>query len=192
MQITERYASAIRSTNLKHDDRSIDADTDVLGAFGLADRALKKGQMWSSDGAVLIDIPKAPLAVPLERLFSGDKGAAREVVKVLSDALRGKAPAMHLKMTESQCTDMAKACLAWHRDSVCKLCGGQGMGTIKPHGWVGGAICKPCKGTGNIPFEDQFRHDQREIARWLVSEMAREQCRAGPAALKALAPRLDF
>ncbi|MGI4776941.1 MAG: hypothetical protein ACRYGA_02290 [Janthinobacterium lividum] len=178
MSITDRYATAIRSSNLKHDDRSVNADTDVLGAFGIADRRL------SFHGH--------PLSVPLTRLFMGDNGAAAEIVEVLAVMARGKAPALRTDVTETQATDMARACLAWHRDSCCKVCGGHGQFVIKGSTTIGGAICKVCKGTGKILFEKNFRHEWHELARWLVSEMDREQGRSGPEAMKALGRQMDF
>jgi len=190
MRITDRYSTAIRSSCLTVDARTTYSDTDVLGAMGLAHRDLSEGRTWSKGQQA--PIPKAELAVPLERLFMGDNSAAQEIVEIMVEWLRGKAPAMHLKLTTLQCADMAKACLAWHRDHVCKVCGGQGRGVITPRGWVGGPICKPCRGTGAILFEKQFRHDHRDLARWLVGEMEREQGRAGPAAMRKIAARIDL
>lgn len=187
MSIADRYATAIRSSCLTVDYRTDRSDTDVLGAMGLADRELTDGRTW--DGR---HVPKAPLAVSLERLFLGDNTAAFTIVRELTEWLRGKAPAMRLKMTEVQCGDMAKACLAWHRDSICKHCGGHGQGLIKGSRTLGGSICKHCKGTGRIPFERQFRHEHRDLARWLVGEMEREQGRAAPAAMKKIAESMVF
>lgn len=172
MKIIDRYAGAIHSSNLKHDERSSNSDTDVLGAFGLADRRLA-----ATDH---------PLAVPLTRLFMGDGAASRVIVEVLADMARGKAPALHTDITQTQAVDMARACLAWHRDSACKSCGGHGQLVIKGSTTIGGAICKACKGTGRIQFEKQFRFQWRDLARWLVAEMEREQGRAGPEAVRAL------
>lgn len=190
MSIADRYATAIHSSCLTVDPRTTYSDTDVLGAMGLAHRDLSEGRTWSKGRQV--PIPKAELAVPLERLFMGDNYAAQEIVEVMVSWLRGKAPSMHLKLTTLQCADMAKACLAWHRDSICKPCGGHGQGLIKGSTTIGGAICKPCRGSGRIPFERQFRHEHRELARWLVGEMEREQGRAGPAAMRKIAASLHF
>lgn len=177
MKIIDRYASAIRSSNLKHDERSTNADTDVLGAFGLADKRLSAMDH--------------PLSIALTRLFMGDAAASRQIVEILANMARSKAPALHISITKVQAQDMARACLAWHRDSTCKTCGGHGQFVIKGSTTIGGAICKACHGTGKIPFEKQFRYDWRDLARWLVTEMEREQGRVGPEAMKALAPRLE-
>ncbi|MDN8612778.1 hypothetical protein [Variovorax ginsengisoli] len=178
MKVTDRYASAVRSSCLTVDERTTFSDTDVLGAMGLAARAL------TSEGH--------PLAVALERLFAGDNGASIEIVEVLATMIRGKAPALRLKLTTTQAVDMARACLAWHRDGVCRPCGGHGTLVIPGSRTLGVQQCKPCRGHGKIPFERQFRVEWRDLAAWLVAEMEREQGRAGPAAMKALAPRLDF
>lgn len=122
----------------------------------------------------------------------GDAAASTVIVVILADMARGKAPALHTDITQTQAEDMARACLAWHRDSACKACGGHGQMVIKGSTTIGGALCKPCKGTGRIQFEKQFRHHWRDLARWLVAEMEREQGRAGPAAMDALAPKLVF
>lgn len=178
MKILDRYASAIRASSLKHDERSSHAPTDVLGAFGMADKRLCERD--------------EELSVPLTRLFLGDKAASKEVVRTLTKMARGKAPALRTDITTVQAEDMARACLAWHRDNVCKPCGGHGQMVIKGSTTIGGAICKACRGTGQIPFEKLFRHDWRELARWLVSEMEREQAKAGPAAMKALGASLSL
>lgn len=178
MKVTERYATAIRSSCLTVDERTTYSDTDVLGAMGLADRTLKK------EGH--------PLSVALQRLFMGDNGAALQIVEVLSQMARGKAASLRTDITYTQAQQMAQACLAWHRDGTCKPCGGHGVMVIDGSKTLGGAICKPCRGTGRIPFEKQFPHQWHELARWLVAEMEREQGRAGPAAMRAIAPRLDL
>jgi len=190
MKILDRYASAVRSSCLTVDERTSYSDTDVLGAMGLAHRDLSEGRTWSKGRQV--PIPKAQLAVPLERLFMGDNSAAQEIVEIMVEWLRGKAPALRMKMTTLQCGDMAKACLAWHRDGVCKHCGGHGQSVIKGSTTIGGAICKHCRGTGRILFEKQFRHEHRDLARWLVGEIEREQGRAGPAAMRKIAAQLHL
>lgn len=173
MLIQDRYASAIRSSNLQTDERTTYSDTDVLGAFGLAGR-------------------EHPLAVALQRLFLGDNGAASEIVEMLAQMARGKANASRLKMTVIQAEGMAKACLAWHRHSACAPCGGHGLLVIPGTKTLGSQECKACRGTGKRPFEQEFHHSFRGIAIWLVSEMEREQARAGAEAMKKIAPKLEL
>ncbi len=173
MKIQERYATAIRSSCLDVDERTTYSDTDVLGSYGLAAKV-------------------HPLAVALERLFSGDNGAATEIVETLADLAWRRAIKTGIKLRRVESVDMARACLAWHRDGTCKDCGGHGQMVIKGSTTIGGAICKACRGTGRIPFERQFKHEWRALAAWLVAEMECEQGRAGPAAMRKLAPKLDF
>lgn len=187
MKVTERYATAIRSSCLTVDERTTYSDTDVLAGMGCADKALTTGKGF--DGR---DIPKTPLAVPLQRLFMGDNGAAKVIVGVLEDMAWKRARTMGVKLKLQQARELAQQCLQWHRDSACKVCGGHGTQVIPGTKTLGGSICKPCRGTGKAPFERQFRHEWRDLARWLLVQMERAQAKAGPEAMKWIAPKLDF
>lgn len=173
MRIQDRYASAIHSSCLTVDERTTYSDTDVLGAMGLAGKT-------------------HPLAIALERLFSGDNNASESVVSVLSAMVRLKANGMRLKMAETQAKDMARACLAWHRDGVCKPCGGHGKLLIPGTKTHSERSCQICRGIGKRAFDREFHPSMRDLAGWLVSEMEREQAKAGPAAMRAIAPSLDL
>lgn len=187
MRILDRYATAVRSSCLTVDERTTYSDTDVLGAMGLAGRNLERGH--DSQGN---PIKPAPLAVALERLFAGDNHASMVIVQLLSDMAWQRARTMKVKLNRMGAADMAKACLAWHRDGVCKACGGHGTLVIPGSTTLGAQQCKPCKGEGRVPFERQFAHELRDLAAWLVAEMQRDQSRAGPAAMALLAPRLNL
>lgn len=187
MKITERYASAIRSSNLKVDPRTSYADTDVLGAMGIAERDLTRGHDSAGN-----PVHQAPLAVALERLFLGDNNASTLIVEHLSVLAWAKAKTRGVRLKRIESVDMARACLAWHRDGACKACGKHGVHVIQGSTTLGNQKCKACKGTGMLPFERQFRAEFRDIAAWLVAEMQREQGRAGPAAMKKIAPLLDL
>lgn len=171
--IGERYSVAIRSRNLVVNPLTTFSDTDVLGGMGLAGK-------------------DHPLAVALQRLFAGDNAAASEVVVVLAEMVRNKASSKRIKMAETQAVDMARACLAWHRDGMCKPCGGHGITLIVGTKTLGSQECKACKGTGRRHFEREFHESFQPLAQWLVAEMEREQAKAGPAAMAKIAPRLDF
>lgn len=93
MKVIERYASAVRSTNLKVDERTTRSDSDVLGAMGLAAREF-------------------PLAVALQRLFLGDTTAARELVELLADDAWRQARAMKVKLNHVQAYELAHGCVA--------------------------------------------------------------------------------
>jgi hypothetical protein len=187
MSIADRYATAIRSSCLTVDERTYRSDTDVLAGMGCADRALSRGKDFNGR-----DIPKAPLAVALQRLFMGDNHASREIVQVLADLAWRRARTTGVKLARPQAADMARACLAWHRSGVCKPCGGHGVMVMPGTKTLGHQKCGACKGEGAVPFERQFPQELRELARWLVAEMERDQAKVGPEAMKWIAPMLDL
>lgn len=82
--------------------------------------------------------------------------------------------------------------LAWFRNSACQSCGGHGFKIIPGTKTLGDSRCRPCDGTGKVPLELGFRIEQRELVRWAVAQMEREVAMAGPAAMKALKPLLEF
>jgi hypothetical protein len=187
MRILDRYAAAVRSSCLTVDERTVMSDTDVLGAMGLAGRDLERGHDSAGN-----PIKPAPLAVALERLFAGDNRASMVIVQLLSDMAWQRARTMDVKLNRLGAADMAKACLAWHRDGVCKACGGHGTLLIRGTKTLGDQKCKKCEGAGRIPFEAEFDDPkQRSLAGWLVAEMQRAQSRAGPRAMDLLAPRRE-
>lgn len=181
MRISDRYASAVRSSCLVVDPRTRFSDTDTLGAYGIADRRL------TAQGH--------GLAVALERLFTG-AGSSQEIVQELVVMLRGKAHSLRpeLKMPNFAAVEIATACLAWHRDSACKPCGGHGFLVMPGVPVMSDKRCPVCRGDGRRTreFEKSLRPEWREIARWLIAEMESEMGRAGPAAMAAIAPSLDF
>lgn len=156
MGISDRYASAIRSSNLSVDERTTYSDTDVLGAMGLA-------------------AARYPLGAALARLLYGDNHASQEVVSILAERAWPKARHYGAKVTREDAKLVAEACLAWHRDGTCKHCGGHGRQLIKGTKTLGDRECHVCKGAGKLPLERQFLVEPvRQLARWLVSEMERE------------------
>lgn len=193
MAITERYAVAINAKSLVVDERTTFSDSDVLGAMGLAAKRLASG--WVTTGPDEgYAIREAPLAVPLQRLLSGDNKAAHEVVAILAGMVWSRAESQRLKpkVTRVMAHDMACGCLAWHRHGTCKECGGHGYELIPGAPMHSERPCKKCHGAGKVPFENQFRHEHVEMARWLLSEMERAMGRAGPVAMAAIAPRLEL
>lgn len=171
MKVIERYASAVRSSNLEINERTTRSDSDVLGAMGLAARDF-------------------PLAVALQRLFLGDGTAARELVEILADDAWRQARALKIKLNRVQAYDLAQGCVAWHRNPTCDVCGGHGA-TVIPGSTTLGVRCKPCKGTGRTSLSKLFQ-EHAEIADWLVAHMERHQAMAGPEAMKQIAGYLDL
>lgn len=193
--ISNRYASAVHSSNLKQtselnklDDQGQSSDADILGAMGIADRRLSEG--LDHTGKPTYD--KHPLSVPLERMFAGDARGTGEIVDILAIMVHGQAVAQRLRMTPVQDKDMARACLAWYRNGTCRPCGGHGKTLIPGTKTHSDHDCQVCRGAGKMPFTSQFRPEQRELARWLVAELERELGRAGPAAMKALASSMEL
>jgi len=180
MRINDRYASAIRSSNLKSRDENSIGDVEILGAFAIADKRLSHGDGYS----------KHPLAVPLQRLFVGDKTAAMEITRILVEIIRGKALSMRVDIAQTQAQDMARATLAWFRNPACQVCGGHGFKIIKGTTTVGDSRCHPCAGSGKVLLETGCRPEHRELLRFVMAKMDREAAMAGVEAMKAIAPKL--
>lgn len=162
----------MRSGNLLSKPDTTYSDTDVLGAVGLAGK-------------------RHPLAMALARLFVGDNHAARELVEILSAMAWGKALALRVELKRTQADDMARAVLAWHRDGVCRECGGHGYQLIVGAPSIGDNACPACRGTRKVPFDSQFSIERLVVARWLLAAVEREQAIAGPAAMAKLADRME-
>ena len=173
MKIIDRYAGAVRSSNLASKPDTTYSDSDVLGAAGLAAK-------------------RAPLGVALLRLFSGDNHASGEIVEIMADKAVGKAYRLGNECGRVEADDIARAVLAWHRDGTCKPCGGHGVRLIPGTPTLGGEPCPKCRSTGRVLFDRQFTMERLDLARWLVAELEREMAIAGPEAMRKLAPRLDL
>jgi hypothetical protein len=171
--MTDHYARAVNASSLVSKPDTTHSATDVLGAHGLAAK-------------------RVPLGVALLRLFVGDNHAAGMIVNILADKAVGKAYRLGDEIGRVEAEDMARAVLAWHRDNRCKVCGGHGLKLIPGTTTLGDEPCRPCRGSGRIPFDMNFTLMRLGLARWLAAEIEREQAKAGPAALAALAPRLQL
>jgi hypothetical protein len=170
MKIMERYSAAVNSDNLAVDPRTTWADSDVLGAAGLAARY-------------------EPLGVALTRLFAD--GKPDQAIDILSDMAFKRARTLRVKVSQVQAHDVSVAVLSWYRFGICQPCGGTGYKIIPGTPSLGDK-CDHCGGTGRLSFDRQFSDDVRELARWLSGEIDRSQIAAGRAAMAMLAPRLDF
>jgi hypothetical protein len=190
--LAERYRSATRSSNLKSEPRSTRSDSDVLSAMGMADRILTQGFRVVDKHGTTEPVKPAPLAVPLARLLAGDNGAAREIVLILGERIWRYSYEVRIKVTLVQSEDMARACLAWYRDGVCKSCGGHGYELLAGAPMLSERECTHCIGTGRKPFESEFPADCQQLAKWAVVEMERESGRAATEAMRSLAPRMEL
>lgn len=170
MKLLERYSAAVNSDNLSSDARTTWADSDVLGAAGLAGRY-------------------EPLGIALTRLFAD--GKPEQSVTILTEMAFKRARTVRVKLSQIEASDLAMAVLGWYRHGVCQPCGGTGYQTI-PGTPALGDQCHHCHGTGRVPFDRQFPGDSLELARWLSGEIDRAQVAAGRAAMAMLAPRLEL
>ena len=188
--ITDRYAGAINSKNLRPREGTDLADVDVLGGMGIAGKA----RVTLPDGRTG---PGSPLGAALLRLFLGDGRGADAVVQILARMARDKADTLGTKVKEAQRIDIARAVLSWHRDGRCPTCTGHGF-EVLASGAGGRATltdraCRACAGTGRVPFDPQFRAGpERIIAQWLAVQVQTEQQRAGGLAMAAIRPSLSL
>jgi hypothetical protein len=197
--LDERYRTAIHTSNLGSDERTFRSDSDVLGAMGLGDKHLTSGWVTTGPDGEGFEIRACPLAVPLTRLLAGDHKVAHTIVAILAEMVWSRALVERIKpkISRPAAYDMAVACLAWHQHGTCRSCGGHGYDLIPGTKTHSERECRACHGTKRIPFEDGLDPDRRyperrEMGRWLLVEMERAMGRAGPAAMSAIAPRLDL
>lgn len=186
MKIVDRYASATRSGNLKSEPGTTFSDSDVVGAFGFAG-ATTRGK--DSDNPW----PGQPLAAALQRLFTGDNRASREIVAILAQGVVTRAwRTEQVKLAQVEAEDMARAVLGWFRHGTCIGCGGHGFKQMQGAPTLSDQECPACRGTGKLLFDRQFAMERVDLARWMLAEVEREQAKAGPAAMEALLPRLEL
>ena len=170
MKIVERYASAVRSSNLRSKEATTYSDPDVVGAFGLAAKT-------------------EPLGAALHRLFTGDNRAAQAVIDALADKLTSRFAG---SLTESEARSVAAHTLNWNRDKVCPFCKGRGSDLIQGSPTLSDRECKHCRGTGQKLFEKQFHRDKLKFADWAQMQIDIALPAAGQAAMKSLAASIDL
>jgi hypothetical protein len=192
----DRYARAINSANLKNaevkgDEGQGTIDTDVLGAMGVADRALTQGYVVTGVGKRYPVKPNA-LAGAIARLLTGDDRATSDILSTLGQMTFEQSWQLKVKVTRVQADDIAKACYAWYRHGTCKPCGGHGKTLIPGTRTLSDHDCQKCRGLGKLPFETQFVPAHRDLARWAVAELGRSAGRAFDVAARKIAPTLDL
>jgi hypothetical protein len=170
LSIIDRYASAVRSSDLRSRPDTTFSDPDVIGAFGLAGK-------------------REPLGAALMRLFTGDNNAAQAVIEALTQKLLTHFPA---SLRESEARTVATGVLAWNRANVCTVCHGSGYEVIPGTPSLSDKECKSCRGTGKTLFHRQFHRSKLEYADWAQAQIEMAQSRAGQEAMRAIAPSLDL
>lgn len=165
MLIIDRYAQAINSTNLISKERTLHSDSDILGAYGFAAK---------SD----------PLAAALERCIAGDPNAATKAASLLAGYAwcRGR----KINLSRIDALKIARACLAWHKNGVCKVCNGRGKIVIPDTPVLSSIECGSCLGQGKIPFDRQFDDKTIDIAKYLSNLIERRLNSASYMAVKKL------
>lgn len=180
--ITDRYATAVRSKNLRASAETMADGTnpvataaaaDVIGAFGLAGK-------------------KQPLAMALARLLVGDRQVARVIVDLLTEKVLSKADAWSVDIRQDEAVVLGKSVLAWAQFGTCKPCKGLGYPPIPGTTTLSQTACPECHGTGRMPFDPHFAVEHLQLARWLLAEIERDISKAGPVAMAALAPHLEL
>ena len=170
MFFLERLASAGHTSNLKSDPLTTYSDSDVIGAAGLAAKY-------------------EPLGIALTHFLSG--GSAGGIIEELSDVVYRRSRTLNIKIKRQKAHDVATAVLGWYRYGTCQPCGGTAYRPIPGTPSLGDE-CTHCRGTGRMPFEQQFRQEWQPLARWLHAEIERSQASAGIAAMKLISSRMDF
>jgi hypothetical protein len=189
MSIVDRYASAVCAGNLASAPDTTFSNSDVLGAVGLAGkRTLGSETPDPRQGH--------PLATALLRLFTGGDNNGKAVAEILARMLIGKAFRMDADapICEVEAMAVARLVLEWHRDSVCKCCGGHGFMVAAgelghSRAVIGDVACDQCRGTGRRQFDALFPVLRLELAMWLRAEVERETSKAGSVAMRMLAPQ---
>ena len=173
MKFEDRYASAVRTSNLKSEEKTTFSSADILGAAGKAS-------------------VHYPLALALLRLFTGDNKAADTIIELMSLKMVGKAYRLRDEIDMVAASLVARIVLDWYRDSVCKQCGGHGFKRMIGAPTLSDQACPHCAGQGKRDFDSMFSSRRLELAKWAAAELEFEMALAGPAAMAALKPRLDL
>lgn len=173
MRFEERYATAIRANSLKSEAKTTASSTDVLGAAGIAAR-------------------DNPLGFALYRLFLGDNGSVDAIIEEMAARAVGKAYRIKPEIDWQGARILSRLVLDWYRSPACRACGRHGFQRMKNAPALSDQPCTECRGAKDRDFDAMFSLTRLSLARWLAVELEREMGLAGPAAMAALAPRLDF
>jgi hypothetical protein len=150
LKIVERYASAVRSSNLRSIERTNFSDSDVIGAVGLASKT-------DYLGALLL------------RFELGDNKAAKECAGVMAHRATVQFPKLHPRTA----VDIASALLAFTRSDVCPDCNGLGREVIAGTPTLGTHECKTCRGIGKKRIDRQFAKEHMQVVDWMNNWISR-------------------
>lgn len=179
--ISDRYAGAVRATSLKSSNETMPSGADpvrtaskldVIGAYGLMGK-------------------KHPLAAALARLLvGGDDRAVGDVVREIAAVAEGRAWRTDVEITRLEAEDMGRKVLAWYRNGRCKPCNGLGFELIAGAPSLSRNLCKACKGSTRIGFNQHFSMERLVLAQWVLAKLERELALGASAAMHRLAPSM--
>lgn len=174
MKFEDRYASAVRSSNLRSEAKTLNSSIDIIGAAGMAGKRHR-------------------LAMALFRLLTSDNREISTVVDLVAQKIITKAYRTGSEIRPLAAHLMASILVSHARDPRCKTCGGHGfmryIGT--PH-LDKGMRCMTCNGQGKWILEDSFSPERLQLALWCAAELERELERAAPAAMAALSLNMSY
>lgn len=174
MRITERYTTAVSSTNLLSEERTLYSDTDVLGAMGIAAKT-------------------HPLGTALSRMLVD--GKAEKALDLLAGLAFGRARLHKVTMGMPEARDVAMATLGWFRHGKCRECCGTGFRLVADEAQTrSDELCGHCGGTGKIPFAEQFNETPTflPVALWLAAQIDREISWAHAQAAQKIGKEMDL
>lgn len=163
MNISERYTSAVNSSDLRMQTRDgVPAtDIDVCTAAGMAKRNL---------GTALLRLAaeySTPAGLREGRAVSDtDKQLVRLQLRTLGHVVELLTP-MAERLGNAE---MARPVVLWWVDKVCGACKGRGYPTIGDGAKLSPKVCKACSGTGEakIPFARQGGEVLADHLEWCV------------------------
>jgi hypothetical protein len=170
--IQERYAQAIRSSNLTCDVNTTFSDLDVIGAMAFADARLSRRDEWGRS---------RPGACGISRLLAGDDREAKRAVQSVAHRVWARAASAGFDLVWKDAENIAKSCFAWMEHGGCRIC----AGSMSKR-----ATCSNCDGSGRISFVKGFSAEHYPFAKWAVQEIVADLSVAGAEAGRAIAEQM--
>ncbi len=164
MGVAERFSTAIMSTNLTSDPRTLYSDSDVIGAYGL----LAKSN---------------PLGVALARLLAGGKSAsAKEALVEMAIWKSGKDGR---RVSLEYAGLIVDEVLAWYFFGTCQVCQGHGHPVLPGTKTLSDEVCPHCK-DGKVDLLQAIPKKRHDLALWLSSQIDTSISGVGGQAMKKL------